>query len=105
MSPGNRFLEAGATARFKPGNRVRVGRRAPTGHIRTPRYIQGKIGRVEAVHGEFRNPESLAYGGDGLPRQFLYLVRFDQTDVWGRYEGPPRDQVFVDLYEHWLDPA
>jgi hypothetical protein len=30
------------------------------------------------VYGTFGNPESLAYGGDGLPRQPLYLVRFEQ---------------------------
>ena len=92
-------------ARFKPGDRVRVRVGAPPGHIRTPAYIQGKIGAVEAIHGEFRNPESLAYGGDGLPSQFLYLVRFDQTQLWGNYQGPSRDKLLVDIYERWLEPA
>ena len=91
--------------KFKPGDRVRVRRGAPERHIRTPTYIQGRIGRVETIHGAFRNPESLAYGGDGLPKQLLYLVRFDQSRIWDRYEGSPRDQVLVDLYEHWLEPA
>jgi nitrile hydratase len=68
--------------------------------------VRGKVGRVVGIHGEFRNPESLAYGGDGLPRRPLYLVSFRQTDVWGsRYAGPAADTLTVDIYEHWLEPA
>jgi hypothetical protein len=54
------------------------------------------------VYGEFRNPESLAFGRDGLPKKTLYLVAFDQSEVWGRTAGP-KDKVLVDIYEHWLE--
>ncbi len=91
--------------KFKPGDPVRVRAGFPPGHIRTPAYIRGKIGRVEELHGTFRNPESLAFGGDGLPKRSLYQVRFPQTEVWGRYAGSPRDTLYVDIYEHWLEPA
>jgi nitrile hydratase subunit beta len=94
-----------AQARFRPGDRVRVRVGDPPGHFRTPAYIQGKTGQIEAVHGAFRNPESLAHGGDGLPKQFLYLVRFDQSHVWGSGRFLPRDCLFIDLYEHWLERA
>jgi nitrile hydratase len=91
---------------YQPGDRVRVKAHNPPGHIRTPRYVRGKTGWVQAVHGDFRNPESLAYGGDGLPLRTLYLVGFRQSDVWGsRYQGPSADKLFVDIYEHWLEPA
>ena len=92
-------------AKFNPGDIVRVRVGTPPTHFRTPRYIQGKVGRVAAVHGEFRNPESLAHGGDGLPKQFLYLVRFAQTEVWNSYSNSPTDTLLVDIYEHWLEPA
>lgn len=92
-------------SKFKPGDRVRVRSDAPPGHIRTPAYIRGKVGWVEALHGAFRNPESLAFGGQGLPRQPLYLVGFRQTEVWDRYGGSPRDALYVDIYEHWMEPA
>lgn len=92
-------------ARFKPGDRVQVRMAVPAGHCRTPTYIRGKRGTVEALHGVFRDPESLAYGRDGLPKQPLYLVSFAQTQVWPDYAGRPRDRVLVDLYEHWLEPA
>jgi nitrile hydratase len=74
------------------------------GHVRTPAYVRGKQGWIERVLGEFRNPESLAYGGDGLPRQPLYTVGFRQPDLWqSRYAESPRDNLYVDLYEHWLE--
>ena len=91
--------------RFKPGDRVRVRVGSPPGHFRTPLYIQGKIGAVERVHGDYRNPESLAYGGDGLPKQPLYLVRFPQSHLWRTYAGAAQDQLLMDIYEHWLKPA
>jgi len=92
-------------AKFKPGDRVRVRAGAPPGHIRTPGYIRGKRGWIESVHGAFRNPESLAYGGEGIPKQPLYLVGFRQSEVWGSYAGPAQDTLYVDIYEHWLEPA
>jgi len=92
-------------ARFKPGDSVRIRVDDPPRHIRTPAYIQGKIGRVETVQGAFYDPESLAYGGEGLPKQFLYLVRFDERSVWVRYGGDPQDQLLIDIYEHWLEPV
>jgi nitrile hydratase subunit beta len=90
--------------KFEPGDRVRVRTDDRPGHIRTPYYIRGKIGWVERVYGEFLNPESLAYGRDGLPRCTLYLVAFNQADVWEKTTAS-KDKVLVDIYEHWLDPA
>lgn len=90
--------------RFHPGDRVRVRADAPPGHVRTPTYVKGKTGQVAKVHGAFRNPETLAYRGDGLPRQPLYRVRFRQQDLWPR-AGAPRDTLVLDLYEHWLEPV
>jgi nitrile hydratase len=94
------------TATFKAGDRVRVKADERPGHIRTPAYVRGKLGWVERLHGEFRNPEQLAYARDGLPAQPLYLVGFRQTDLWPqRYAESPRDNLYVDIYEHWLEPA
>lgn len=93
-----------AAGKFKPGDRVQVKFEDRPGHIRTPWYIRGKTGWIERVHGDFLNPESLAYGRDGLPRKTLYLVGFNQSDVWENLPGS-KDKVLVDIYEHWLDPA
>jgi len=92
------------STRFKPGDSVLVKMEDRPGHIRTPWYVRGKRGWIERVHGEFRNPESLAYGRDGLPKRPLYLVGFDQSQVWGKYNAP-KDKLFIDIYEHWLEPT
>jgi nitrile hydratase beta subunit-like protein len=89
--------------RFHPGQRVRVAARSHEGHHRTPGYVKGTIGSVEEVHGPFRNPETRAYGEDGLPEQSLYLVSFAQHDVWPDYRGLARDRIYIDLFEHWLE--
>lgn len=79
---------------FAPGDMVMVSSRPLDGHHRTPGYLKGRTGVVERSHGGFRNPESRAYGGDGMPMQRLYLVRFD---------GPGRDRLLADVFEHWLE--
>ena len=91
-------------AKFKAGDRVQVRFEDRPGHIRTPWYIRGKTGWVERIHGEFLNPESLGHGGDGLPKKVLYLVAFQQADVWQQYDIR-RDKLLVDIFEHWLEPA
>lgn len=88
---------------FRPGDRVRVKSAERAGHIRTPAYVRGKLGWVERLHGAFRNPEILAYGGDGLPRQPLYMVGFRQSDLWQPYAESAADNLYVDIYEHWLE--
>lgn len=90
---------------FGPGDRVRIRDDDRPGHVRTPRYVRGKTGRVVTVLGEFRNPESLAYGGTGLPEMPLYEVEFRQPDLWGERTERSGDALRVDVFEHWLEPA
>ena len=94
-----------APAKFEPGDRVRVRAHGQPGHVRTPGYVRGKTGRIERVLGAFKNPESLAYGGSGLPEKPLYKVGFRQTDLWDGYAVQAQDALYIDLYEHWLEPA
>ena len=88
---------------FAPGDAVRVADRAHAGHHRTPGYLKGKTGRIARVHAAFANPETRAYGADGLPRLRLYLVEFAGSDLWPSAQGD--DRVCADLFEHWLEPA
>jgi nitrile hydratase subunit beta len=81
---------------FSRGDRVTVSVRAHLGHHRTPGYLKGCRGTIERVHGRFPNPESRAYGRDGSPEQWLYLVSFELADG---------DRVLADLFEHWLEDA
>lgn len=98
------MISPAAGARFAPGDAVQVRDVEKEGHVRTPDYTKGKPGWIAEILGTFPNPESLAYGGDGLPEKPLYKVGFRQTDLWGDYDGSPEDILFVDIYEHWLHP-
>ena len=91
--------------KYKTGDLVSVRVDTPTHHFRTPSYVQGKTGRVAALCGAFPNPETLAHGGTGLPAQQLYRVEFAQSDLWHKYQGPERDKLLIDIYEHWLNPV
>ncbi|HVF79364.1 MAG TPA: SH3-like domain-containing protein [Solirubrobacteraceae bacterium] len=90
---------------FGPGDRVRVLKAAPLGHVRTPWYIRGHTGVVERLCGAFPNPEELAYARTGEPRQPLYRVRFLQKDVWPEYAGRIDDVIEIEIYQHWLEAA
>ena len=90
--------------KFKAGDRVTVdSKSAPVTFV----HRGTSAARLAGLNGStaiFVNPESLAFGRDGLPRRTLYLVAFNQADVWGKSVGA-KDKVLVDIYEHWLDPA
>ena len=90
--------------RFKPGERVRVRRAYPPGHVRIPSYIRGRTGIVERLCGAYPNPEELAYARSGLPAQPLYRVRFLQREIWPDYARESVDSVDVEIYQHWLEP-
>ena len=91
-------------ARFEPGVRVRVRAAQPSGHCRTPAYLRGKRGTIVCVQGMFRNPEKLAYHKPGLPRQPLYMVRFDYRELWPGHKTAGSDTICADIYQHWLEP-
>ena len=91
--------------RYRVGQPVRVATREHEGHHRTPAYLKGRRGRVERIHTSFTNPETRAYGGDGLPEQRLYLVSIPQHELWAAYRGSAADRLYVDVFEHWLEEA
>jgi len=93
-------------ADLAPGARVQVKddwpeTRGPV-HIRTPHYLRGMPGTVVRKLGAYPNPEDLAFARPPATRA-LYHVAFDQPAVW--QEGTKGDQLLVEIYEHWLEPA
>ena len=96
-------MNQGSVPLFKPGDRVRVRKAYPLGHIRTPFYIRGHTGVIERICGTFGNPEELAQQRSGEPKQPLYRVRFRQADVWPDYRGGAEDVLEVEIFQHWLE--
>jgi nitrile hydratase len=90
---------------FAVGDTVRVAERSHHGHHRTPGYLKGRSGTIERIHERFLDPETRAYGADGQPARRLYLVGFDMPAVWSAYDGPGRDRLLADVFEHWLESA
>ena len=90
---------------FGIGDTVIVQSRKVTHHHRIPSYIYGKEGRIEKIHGKFKNPEQLAYGNNGLPEQTLYSVLFKYTDVEISKDILPSVELMMDIFEHWLSPG
>jgi nitrile hydratase len=97
------FRTTTAPSRFAPGDAV-VGRNVhPTGHTRLPRYARGKRGVIAAVRGYHVFPDTHAHGLGEQP-QHVYAVRFDAQELWGE-AAEPRQFVYLDLWESYLDPA
>jgi nitrile hydratase len=91
--------------RYPIGASVRVLDLPVEGHMRVPTYVRGKTGLVERHCGPYLNPERLAYGHTDGPAVQLYQVEFSQADLWESYAGPESDRLYLELYEHWLEPV
>ena len=91
--------------RYAPGTPVRVRTHTPPGHHRVPLYLKGRRGVVERHVTDHPNPETLAYGKDGLPLLPVYTVRFVQRELWPGYAGAPEDTLAADFFEPWLEPG
>lgn len=89
--------------RFGPGDRVRAKLMNPSHHTRLPRYVRGRLGTIEHVHGHHVFPDANAHGQGEAP-QWLYGVRFMAEDLWGA-DARPGDSVHVDCWESYLEPA
>ena len=89
--------------RFQQGQQVRAKNVHPTGHTRLPRYARDKIGTIERDHGVFVFPDTNAHFLGEKP-QHVYSVRFAARELWGP-SAAPRDAVYLDLWDDYLDPA
>jgi nitrile hydratase subunit beta len=98
-SPASR--ERGRPPRYRPGQRVRARNLNPVGHTRLPRYVRGKSGVIDRVHGVFVFPDTNAHFL-GESAQHVYSVRFGAQELWGE-AAARQDCVNVDLWEDHLD--
>jgi len=89
--------------RFQAGQRVRARNINPPGHTRLPRYARGKTGVVDRDHGVYVFPDTVAHGRGENP-QHVYSVRFTARELWGD-AASPRDSVYIDLWDDYLEPV
>lgn len=98
-----RAKTAAGVAKFKAGDLVVARNLNPPSHTRVPRYVRGRRGRIDRVHGVFVFPDTHAKTGDEAP-QWLYAVRFEARELWGP-DAEPAAAVYVDLWDDYLDRA
>lgn len=103
MADGSYERAAAAPARFTPGDIVRARVINPAGHTRLPRYVRGRAGRVAAVRGCHVFPD-VHCGTDNEDPHWLYSVSFGSDELWGP-QGRPGDEIRLDLWEPYLEPA
>jgi nitrile hydratase subunit beta len=95
--------DVASVARFQASQRVRARNINPPTHTRLARYARGKIGVVERDHGVFVFPDTNALFLGEKP-QHLYSVRFAARDLWGD-QAKPKDSVYLDMWDDYLEPA
>jgi nitrile hydratase len=89
--------------RFQIGQRVRARNINPEGHTRLPRYARGKIGEIHIDHGVYVFPDTNAHFQGENP-QHVYSVRFTARELWGD-QASPRDAVYIDMWDDYLEAA
>lgn len=99
--PANR--DVAVPAAFRPGDRVRAKNLNPVGHTRLPRYVRNHVGVIERDHGVHVFPDTNAHF-EGEDPHHLYSVRFEARELWGE-AASPRDKVYLDLWERYLEHA
>ena len=95
---------ASTAPRFAVGDAVWLRADAVPHHTRLPGYARGKLGTVEAQHGEHVFADSHAQGLGEQPC-WLYTVVFDGHTLWGDEPGAQRLRVSVDAWDAYLEPA
>jgi nitrile hydratase subunit beta len=103
LREGSPAMGVAVSARFGPGDRVRVRRMHPDGHTRCPRYARGAVGVIERVQGTDRLPDRATYGLPTEPEP-VYAVAFASQELWGESDEPPWT-VLLDLFDTYLEPA
>jgi nitrile hydratase len=89
---------------FRPSDRVRVLTRTPVGHYRVPTYLRGKSGVVDRIIEPVAvDNEEEGFGRNAGNRLHYYRVAIPMREIWAAYAGSPRDALYIEIYETWLE--
>ena len=96
--------ETNKNAEFKVGDRVKVDASVPKTHTRRAGYIRGRTGEIVLYHGAHVYPDTNGNGLGEMP-EHLYTVRFTSEELWGKEAAEPHNEVYVDLWEPYIEHA
>lgn len=88
-------------ARFKIGDRIRVGAIDRQGHNRLPGYLRGQVGTITAERGNVDFPDGLA-AREERRSQPVYTVEFLAREVWGN-EAAGDDRISAEIFQAYIE--
>jgi hypothetical protein len=92
------------TAKFKVGDPVVVRELPVIFYTRTPEYVRGAKGEIEAVAYESPAPEDETW--DRVAKaEWFYVVKFNMSELFYGYTGTDHDVISTEIPEHWLERA
>jgi len=94
----------GADPLFKTGDEIKISMRFPIGHFRTPNYIRGKRGLIEAViEPPAINNEDEGFGRNAGVKRHYYRIAIPLSELWPGYTGSRNDGLRIEVFETWLE--
>jgi hypothetical protein len=72
-------------------------------YTRTPEYCRGARGVVAEVSYESPAPEDETWDREDAKPEWMYIVRFNQAELWDNYSGSPKDTLQTEIPERWLE--
>ena len=91
--------------KFKVGDPVVVRELPVLFYTRTPEYVRGARGQIDAVAYESPAPEDETWDIPDATPEWFYVVRFSMAELWNDFNGPPADSLRTEIPERWLEAA
>ncbi|WP_445165388.1 SH3-like domain-containing protein [Mycolicibacterium sp. Dal123E01] len=91
--------------RYKIGDAVIVRELAVLFYTRTPEYVRGAQGVIDAVAYESPAAEDETWDIPDAKPEWFYVVKFSMSELWDDFNGPAGDSLRTEIPEHWLRPA
>ncbi|GAY16881.1 SH3-like domain-containing protein [Mycobacterium sp. shizuoka-1] len=91
--------------RFQVGDTVVVRELPVLFYTRTPEYVRGATGVIDAVAYESPAAEDETWDRPDATPEWFYVVRFTMAQLWHGYTGTDTDSLRTEIPERWLAPA
>jgi hypothetical protein len=91
--------------RFKVGDPVVVREEPALFYTRTPEYVRGAKGKIAAIAYETPAAEDETWDRPDAKTEWMYVVQFNQSELWHAYTGSANDTLRTELPDRALKPA
>lgn len=92
-------------SKFHVGDAVVVREEPALFYTRTPEYVRGATGEIAAIAYETPAAEDETWDRPDATPEWMYIVRFNQSELWHGYTGATIDTLQTELPERALKAA